>query len=330
MDRLVHSLIGKGVADSTLRAYISGKKRYMEFCDQFRLLPLPVDEVILLRFVAHLASLGLSYQTVKLYLSAVRHLQIMSDLPDPSVAAYPRLNYALRGLHRRVAEKGQLTRLPITPEMLAKIHRFWSQSPSTFEHVLLWAAFCLGFFGFMHSGEFTCSSMKEFALDMLTPQDVAVDSHTAPSHIVIHLKRSKNDPFGVGAWLHLGATGQRLCPVAALLGYLAVRPPLPGPLFLFRDGTTLSKPRLIGSLRQVLGEVGVDSSRYSGHSFRIRAATAAAKLGVSDSMIKALGRWKSSAFTRYIQTPWEQLAQMSGLLSGGVSVDSTERISVDT
>ena len=60
---------------------------------------------------------------------------------------------------------------------------------------------------------------------MLTPQDVAVDSHTTQSNIVIHLKRSKNDLFGVGAWLHLGATGQRLCPVAALLGYLAVRPP---------------------------------------------------------------------------------------------------------
>ena len=204
-----------------------------EFCDHFRLLPLPVSEVILLRFVAHVASLGLSYQTVKLYLSAVRHLQITSNLPDFSVASYPRLNYALRGLHRRVGGKRQLTHLPFMPEMLAKIHRFWSQSPSTFEHVLLWAAFCLGFFEFMHSGEFTCSSMKEFASDMLMPQNVAVNSNTAPSHIVIHLNRSKNDPFGVGAWLHFGATDQLLCPVAALLGYLEVRRPLLSPMFLF-------------------------------------------------------------------------------------------------
>ena len=64
----------------------------------------------------------------------------------------------------------------------------------------------------MRSGDVTCSSMKEFASDMLTPQDVVVDSHTAPSHIVIHLKCSKNDPFEVGAWLHLGATDQLLCP----------------------------------------------------------------------------------------------------------------------
>ena len=172
--------------------------------------------------------------------------------------------------------------------------------------------------------------MKEFASDILTPQDVAVDSHTTQCHIVIHLKHSKNDPFGVGAWLYLGATGQRLCPVAAFQGYLAVRPPLLGPLCLFWDGTTLSKPRLISSLRQVLREVGVDSSRSSGHSFRIRAATAAAKLGMSYSMIKVLGRWlKSSAFTCYMQMPWKQLAQRSGLLSGRDSVDSTGRIPID-
>ena len=31
---------------------------------------------------------------------------------------------------------------------------------------------------------------------------------------------------------------------------------------------------------------------YDGHSYRIGAATAAAKLGASDSMIKVLGRWE--------------------------------------
>ena len=77
--------------------------------------------------------------------------------------------------------------------------------------------------------------------------------------------------------------------MSALLGYIAVRPPLLGPLFLFRDGTTLSKPKLIGPLCQVHREVEVGLSCCSGHSFRIGAATAEAKLGVNDSMIKVLG-----------------------------------------
>jgi len=92
--------------------------------------------VQLLRFVVHLASLGLSYQTVKSYVSAVRHLQIVSSLPDPSVASYPRLNYALRGLGRSGGGKRQLTCLSITQGMLAKIHQFCSQLPHEYEHVL--------------------------------------------------------------------------------------------------------------------------------------------------------------------------------------------------
>ena len=105
--------------------------------------------------------------------------------------------------------------------------------------------------------------------------------NSSPSHVVVYFKRSKNEPFGVGTSVHLGATGQHLCPVAALLGYLAIRPPVAGPLFLFHDGTTLSKPRLIASLRRVLQEVRVDSSKYSGHSFHIGAVTTAANLGVT-------------------------------------------------
>ena len=88
---------GRGVAESTLRFYAAGKKRYLTFCSQFNCRPLPVTEATLLRFTAHLASLGLSYQTTRLYLCAVHHLQIVNELPDPSLAFYHLLNYALRG-----------------------------------------------------------------------------------------------------------------------------------------------------------------------------------------------------------------------------------------
>lgn len=40
----------------------------------------------------------------------------------------------------------------------------------------------------------------------------------------------------------------------------------------------------------------IDSSKYSGHSFRSGAATTAAKRGLGDATIEMLGRWQSNAY----------------------------------
>ena len=295
-------------------AYESGKRCYLSFCRQFNPSPLPVNEGILCRFVAFLFSSSLSHQSIRLYLSAVRHLQIMNGWSDPALASYPRLKYALHGVQREGPCTDRHKRLPITPELLRRIYHVWVRKPQDFDRTKLWAAFCLGFFGFMRSGEFTCPSMEAYTPEMLSPADVAVDSHSAPSRMTIQLRRSKTDPFGVGMTLYLGHTGDILCPVTSMLAYLAVRPASPGPLFILHNGIPLSRTRLIQSLRQTLRDAGFDDSHFSGHSFRIGAATMAARAGLRDSLIKTLGRWKSSAFTLYVRTPWQSLTAVSRTL----------------
>ena len=47
------------------------------------------------------------------------------------------------------------------------------------------------------------------------------------------------------------------------------------------------------SLHKALSDAGVDPSGYNGHSFRIGAVTTVARMGVNDSLIQTLGRWKS-------------------------------------
>ena len=47
----------------------------------------------------------------------------------------------------------------------------------------------------------------------------------------LRLKASKTDPFRVGINVSVGRTDKALCPVSAVLAYMAVRGPGPGPLF---------------------------------------------------------------------------------------------------
>lgn len=99
-----------------------------------------------------------------------------------------------------------------------------------------------------------------------------------------------------------------------MLSYLSRRGEEPGPLFVLKSGQPLSRAVLTNWLRQILSTAGI-SGNFSSHSFRIVAATVAARNGVPDHLIQALGRWTSNAYQLYIRTPSEALAGLSNRLA---------------
>ena len=118
----------------------------------------------------------------------------------------------------------------------------WLSPPSHPDSLMLWAASCVGFFGFLQAGEFTIPSPQSYDSSVhLSLSDLAVDSHTTPSIIRLRIKQSKTDPFRQGVDIFLGATNADICPVQAVLQFLAVRNPSPGPLYSNR-GTHLPRP----------------------------------------------------------------------------------------
>ena len=88
-----------------------------------------------------------------------------------------------------------------------------------------------------------------------------------------------------------------------------------GPFFQFSNGEPLTRELLVKHLQGALQKAGVDASKLVGHSFRIGAATTASAMEVEDSLIKTLGRWKSSAYLLYVHIPQEKLASMSCTLA---------------
>ena len=178
-------------------------------------------------------------------------------------------------------------------------------------HCMFWAACNLAYFSFLRSAEFTIPNLVSYVLAIhLRVADIAVDSHSSPLCLRLRIKASKTDPFRKGCFLYVGRGVFPLCAISSMLAYLNLRGDASG-LFLFRDGRPLSRALLTSWLRGILSAAG----NFSSHSFRIGAATVAARNGIPDHQIQALGRWSRSAYLLYIRTPAESLSRLSKQLS---------------
>ncbi len=269
-------------------------------------------------FAGHLAREGLSHQSIKVYLSAVRNLHVTAGLHKEWASALtPRLEMVLKGIKKEKAKTNPpRTRLPITLEIMTKIRGILIQTPDDQDSILLWASCCLAFFGFLRCSEFTVPSQSDFDPSThLTPNDIAVDDISFPSVLHVTIKQSKTDIFRQGVTLSLARTDKEVCPVSAMLPYLALRKNHHGPLFIHKDKSFLTRALFTSLLRTTLKRAGMDESKYATHSFRSGAATTAAEVGISDVNIKRLGRWKSEAYQVYVKTPQEKLAPLTRQLA---------------
>ena len=305
---------------SSQKTYAAGQKHYIDFCNEYDITPLPLDEHKLCQYVAVLAGKSMASSSIKVYLSAARQLQIGSGGKDPKISEMAQLSQVLKGIQATQAAAqgtGSTNRLPVTPDMLRAIKAVWEGAPLTDDKVMLWGAMMLCFFGFCRSGEICIPTREGFdATRNLTFEDISVDDINDPKYIQIKLKKAKNDQLGKGALVCLGRTGGELCPVNAVLAWLVRRGNAAGPLFHYANGAPLTQSDFTMELRRAVELIGVESQRYSGHSFRAGAATAAANQGIEDSTIKLLGRWHSSAYQVYIKTPPVSLANLTSRIAG--------------
>ena len=95
-----------------------------------------------------------------------------------------------------------------------------------------------------------------------------------------------------------------------MLAYLALRRgDQEAPLFLYRDGSPLTRSRFVGVIKDTVSALGLPGGDYAGHSFRAGAATMAAKAGIEGSVIQTLGQWRSLVYKLYVRIPQEELGE---------------------
>ena len=168
---------------------------------------------------------------------------------------------------------------------------------------MLQCIFKVAFCGLLRCGEFTCKANQYLRIG-----DVHLDVQN--ELFTLNLPCSKTDPFRQGVVITI-YENSTLLPVHTMKQYLDMRFNLgataSSPLFIdeFPGGTALSREKFLYYLNSLLQILGYPDGQYSGHSFRIGAATSAAATGVEDHVIKTLGRWSADCYVRYIRTDAE-------------------------
>ena len=247
-------------------------RKFGSFCERYHVHdPFPATENLLCSFAAFMADDGLAPQTVKSYLAAVRNTQLSLGLPDPrEQSSLPILRRVLVGISRSRIGRGQPSRvrLPMTAPLLRNVKKELERSANP-ERLVLWAVCCAAFFGFFRLGELLLTKQSDYNPRLhLSWGDMAVDDRQAPKMLKVHLKQSKTDPVGRGADIVLGRTGCDLCPVAAVLTYIAARGSQQGPFFVTSAARPLTKPEFVSEIRRVFGRLGLPDHEYAGHPHR--------------------------------------------------------------
>lgn len=118
----------------------------------------------------------------------------------------------------------------------------------------------------------------------------------------IFIRRSKTDQLGKGIWINLYAcSSSPICPVHLLSKYYSIRPCMYDNFFIHESGSPLTKYQFNCVFKRCLEQLNLQNSHLTSHSFRIGAATEAARLGLDTNMIKKVGRLKSDSYLLYIR-----------------------------
>lgn len=244
----------------------------------------------------HHFNAGLAPATITTYLSAISYVHKFADRSDPTRSFI--VQKLLKGASK--LQGSQDPRLPILPDTLRDlVESCHLVLHDPFDIALMKAVYSTMFHAFLRIGEATVRSPHDIS-KVIQFHDVSFSTNSSPSMSIFirNFKHNKSrEPFVI----HIKAVGGPHCPVAILRAYLHLRGNHTGPLFCQRNGSPLNQSTFKCLFKRSLAALNLDPKLFLPHSFRIGAATHAARSGLAAAEIQHLGRWNSSAFMRYIR-----------------------------
>jgi hypothetical protein len=300
LDRQVSVFKNQVYSTNTQTCYRAHRKAYIDFCSKMGYAPVPATTTTICRYVAML-SRTLKYTSIKQYINIIRLLHLEWGLQNPLDNNFQLAN-VLKGVRRQLGQTVN-RKLPITPELLRQILAVLQIDNLT--DASFWAACLVSFYGLLRRANVMPPTAGTFS----------ASKHLCRSDITFHewgvrieLRYSKTVQFRERVWdIPLPRLRNHpLCPVQAIFRAfeLSVDSPSEGAAFVVsRDSgySPLTVGMFIARLRECVQLIGLDPSKYAGHSLRRGGATFCYRIGLSAESIKLLGDWKSQCFFQYIE-----------------------------
>jgi len=258
---------------------------------------LPISPHILSLFLAHLHSKHLAPNTIKTYLSAISLTQKLQNLPDTTTSTLVTKTY--QGICNLRKHHPVPSLLPITKTILHNLIDNLQYSTTTpFDFSLSRALFLLTHYACLRVGEAVWSNDHSHTL---TYDSIVPVTHNQSPAYLITFTTYKHSQGATPKLLLQKVQHTQYCPVFSLTHYFALRGSQSGPLFLTQQKNPVTRQFFTSTLSKTLHQAGLHQQNYNTHSFRIGRATQLAQEGHTHSTIKSTGRWKSTAFLKYIR-----------------------------
>lgn len=304
----MRKLINSSLQKSTRQAYAKSWSKLCSFIKYSLKLKitLPISPRHVALYVAHLHTRKLRPSTIKTHMSAISYTHKIMGFNDPTSSFI-----VVKAIQGAQALKGKFEKKlkPITKHLLWKmIDNIPFCASSKFANIMYTALFLLAFHACLRAGEVVQSSNKSHTIQI---QQVTTIKHKSRTAIRIQFKSYKHSKNNTPVIHLLPEKNVRYCPVRAIKSYIDKRGQVSGPLFIHEHGKAVSRNQFSNFLKDCITMCGLQSQSYNTHSFRIGRATQMARDKVSEAKIKATGRWRSSAYVKYIRPDHISLSKLS-------------------
>jgi hypothetical protein len=289
IDRYASFLQSSSIEKSTTKCYQTGARDYISFC-QAHDLSLHPTPLTLSRYVAYSSR---SIASAPKYLTGASHFlrELYPDFDENR--NHPLVLSTIRG-SRKIRADPVVRKLPLR---LSHLSSFVERSISTgsYDDLLFATIASCAFYGCHRMGELIVKSDKTLfdCRKIIKRSSLQFTGIYAQYRLPYH----KAGPFYRGSDV-VFSQHDTSNPVQLLKQYTTLRDARHGPrlsLFLCEDGSLPDRSWFDTKFFSFV------SHDFGGHSFRAGGATYFASLGLSDSIIQAIGRWSSSAWKIYIR-----------------------------